>query len=88
MKVVYAISAGILSLAAAIAWLSPFPPGRKDTVPPSSVSPTAGRRSLCMTISMLRLPQTTTRLMTGHFIQDGTGSFFSRRKAGLNSLDR
>src|SRR6185295_17579860 len=49
--------------AAATAWLRPLPPGRNDTLAPSSVSPACGRRTLSTTTSMLRLPQTTTRLM-------------------------
>ena len=51
------------SRAAAMAWLRPLPPGRNETLAPSSVSPARGRRALCTTTSMLRLPQTTTRLM-------------------------
>src|SRR5262245_52401201 len=59
------IAVGTPSRTAAIAWLRPLPPGRNDTVAPSRVSPVAGRRALCTTTSMLRLPQTTTRLTAG-----------------------
>src|SRR5471030_2111947 len=55
----------------AIAWFSPLPPGRKATSAPSSVSPAAGRRLLCTTTSMLRLPQTTTLLIAGRSLHPG-----------------
>ena len=59
------IAVGTPRRAEAIAWLRPLPPGRNDTSAPRIVSPGAGRRALCTTTSMLRLPQTTTRLMEG-----------------------
>src|SRR5476651_656713 len=55
----------------AIAWFSPLPPGRKATSAPSSVSPAAGRRLLCTTTSMLRLPQTTTLLIAAYSLHPG-----------------
>src|SRR5689334_7366803 len=47
------------SFAAATAWLAPFPPGNIWKLPPSTVSPGAGRCSTRTTKSMLRLPTTT-----------------------------
>src|SRR5471032_1167543 len=55
----------------AIAWFSPLPPGRKATSAPSSVSPATGRRLLCTTTSMLRLPQTTTLLIAACSLHPG-----------------
>src|ERR1700722_5185796 len=59
------IAVGAPRRTAATAWLRPLPPGRNDTVAPSKVSPGTGRRALCTTTSMLRLPQTTTLLIRG-----------------------
>src|SRR6266850_4034833 len=70
------IAVGAPRRAAATAWLRPLPPGRNDTAAPSSVSPGTGRRALCTTTSMLRLPQTTTRLI-------GSGSFHPGRQRQL-----
>src|SRR5471032_3084177 len=55
----------------AIAWFSPLPPGRKATSAPSSVSPATGRRLLCTTTSILRLPQTTTLLIAACSLHPG-----------------
>src|SRR5260370_14573100 len=65
------IAVGTPRRAAATAWLRPLTPGRNDTVAPSSVSPGTGRRALCTTTSMLRLPQTTTLLIRGDSFHPG-----------------
>ncbi len=49
------------SLAAATAWLAPFPPGVNRAAEPSTVAPGSGRRGTVTEISMFRLPSTVTR---------------------------
>ncbi len=49
------------SLAAATAWLAPFPPGVKRAAEPSTVAPGPGSRGTVTEISMFRLPSTVTR---------------------------
>ena len=48
------------SLAAATAWLAPFPPGVKRAAEPSTVAPGSGSRGTVTEISMFRLPRTVT----------------------------
>ena len=49
------------SLAAATAWLAPFPPGVNRAAEPSTVAPGSGSRGTVTEISMFRLPRTVTR---------------------------
>src|SRR5699024_397946 len=44
--------------AAAAAWFAPLPPGDRDSRPPPTVSPGAGRRSVLAVMSALMLPTT------------------------------
>src|SRR5262249_47525584 len=80
------IAVGMPRRAAAIAWFKPFPPGRNETVAPRSVSPLAGRRSLCTTMSMLRLPQTATPLMQGSFHPGRDRQIFLAQEVGVEEL--
>jgi hypothetical protein len=52
------IPASAPSLAAATAWLAPFPPGAKTAARPSTVAPGTGRSGTVTEISMFRLPST------------------------------
>ena len=47
-------------LAAATAWLAPFPPGVNRAAEPSTVAPGSGSRGTVTEISMFRLPSTVT----------------------------